>query len=188
MQGSPSIDHVPQSLGDLLSLHDEPFVRAAYLAMLGRAVDEPGLRNYTALLRSGASREAIVVALAESEEALRGTRRTLPGLPAFVEQHRPRKTGLWRGALRRLGRHLTAHLEPQFRAQHNNLAALGYQLFEQLGEIRSRTASNERPLASPSGMLAQELEASVANAALPDATLAAALRLSTALRSSHASD
>lgn len=47
---------------------DEAFVRRAYVAVLGREADGPGLAAQLAALRAGTPREEIVLALAESDE------------------------------------------------------------------------------------------------------------------------
>jgi hypothetical protein len=106
----PSV-HVPEpaSLGELLELHDEDFVRAAYLLILGRAGDTEGRAFYVRRIRSGARREEIVVEMASSVEA--AARETLlpDGLGEFFRAEEARRPGL---AARILGRLLGPAQEP----------------------------------------------------------------------------
>lgn len=65
-------------MSDLIRRHeDQTFVRAAYLALLGREADASGLETYTDLLREGMRKSEIVWALATSDEGrqLAATRR-----------------------------------------------------------------------------------------------------------------
>ncbi|MED5619502.1 DUF4214 domain-containing protein [Ideonella sp. BN130291] len=61
----------PAKLSELLALHDESFVRAAYLAILGRPADPGGLANYLSQVRSGIPKLEIAAELATSAEARR---------------------------------------------------------------------------------------------------------------------
>ena len=61
----PSPELIPASLE---RGSDEGFVRAAYECLLGRPADEHGLRHYTAALKAGESRTAVLRALATSDE------------------------------------------------------------------------------------------------------------------------
>lgn len=55
-------------LKQLLALNGPEFLGQAYLLVLGRPIDPDGFRNYEAQLRSGASKLAILAALASSPE------------------------------------------------------------------------------------------------------------------------
>jgi hypothetical protein len=61
----------PQAFNDLLALHDEAFVRAAYRTLLGREADDDGLRHYRACLRAGLGKAEIIWALTQSDEGRR---------------------------------------------------------------------------------------------------------------------
>jgi glycosyltransferase involved in cell wall biosynthesis len=66
--GTPSS---PQAFNDLLALHDEAFVRAAYRTLLGREADNDGLRHYRARLWAGCGKAKIIWALTQSDEGRR---------------------------------------------------------------------------------------------------------------------
>ena len=57
------------SIDEILSLYDRPFIAAAYLALLGREIDNDGGRFYLDRLRSGVSREQVLWELIQSPEA-----------------------------------------------------------------------------------------------------------------------
>ncbi len=61
----------PQAFNDLLALHDEAFVRAAYRTLLGREADNDGLGHYHARLRAGCGKAKIIWALTQSDEGRR---------------------------------------------------------------------------------------------------------------------
>jgi len=61
----------PQAFNDLLALHDEAFVRAAYRTLLGREADSGGLSHYRARLRAGCGKAKIIWALTQSDEGRR---------------------------------------------------------------------------------------------------------------------
>lgn len=56
---------------DLLRLQGEPFIQAAYLALLGRRADAAGLRHHLEQLDRGQSKSAVLVGLADSDEGRR---------------------------------------------------------------------------------------------------------------------
>jgi hypothetical protein len=58
-----------RNLEELLSFHDEAFLRAAYLAVLGREADEEGLASYLPALRAGASKIRVLAYLRGSRES-----------------------------------------------------------------------------------------------------------------------
>ena len=64
------------SLAQLLGLHNEEFVRAAYARLLEREADPEGLRFYSAELLQGVDKLDILERLSQSDEArTRGTGR-----------------------------------------------------------------------------------------------------------------
>jgi hypothetical protein len=88
----PAATHVD----DLLALSGEPFLRAAYLAILRREVDPEGLRRYMDVLRSGYSRSHVLKELAASSEA-RAASAGLPGLAALVSAYEKAQDVSWGG-------------------------------------------------------------------------------------------
>jgi hypothetical protein len=62
---APEVD----SYEALVALHDEAFIRAAYLAVMGRAADEEGLAAYVPALRSGAPKARVLSYLRGSRES-----------------------------------------------------------------------------------------------------------------------
>ncbi|MDP3481022.1 MAG: DUF4214 domain-containing protein [Desulfoprunum sp.] len=58
-----------RSLEELLSFHDEHFIRCAYLTLVGREPDLQGMEYYLDRLRKGFCNESIVVQLAKTKEA-----------------------------------------------------------------------------------------------------------------------
>lgn len=65
----PHVDHIH----DLLSMPSSLFLRAAYKCVLGRDVDEAGLRHYMKLLSQGFGKESVLIGLLNSDEARRLT-------------------------------------------------------------------------------------------------------------------
>jgi hypothetical protein len=88
----PTIAHV----NDLLQLHGRAFVRATYVALLGRDADADGLARYVDVLRGGASRSSVLEAIAQSEEA-RARATELPGLRSFLDAYRRAQARSWGG-------------------------------------------------------------------------------------------
>lgn len=72
-----------KTVDDLLSFHDEEFVRQAYLYVLGRAVDPEGLNHFLARVRKGIDRRQILAELYWSAEGLKRKSRIL-GLEAAI--------------------------------------------------------------------------------------------------------
>lgn len=93
------------SVEELLSLDGEAFVRAAYLAVLGRTADPRGLAGLVEQLRLGVDKEQVLEALASSPEGKAAKASTaLPGLEATVERVRRHPPSLLRRAIRRINR------------------------------------------------------------------------------------
>jgi FkbM family methyltransferase len=76
---------------ELLSLHDEKFVRCAYLSVLQRPADPSGLSYYVGRLRQGTAKELVVTELARSPEG-RSRVNDLPGLQELVRRTRPSRS------------------------------------------------------------------------------------------------
>ncbi|MFM1988712.1 MAG: hypothetical protein RJA99_1669 [Pseudomonadota bacterium] len=91
-----------RSVSDLLALDGEAFVSTAYIAILGRRPDPEGLAHYLANMRAGMAKGDVILALASSEEGLRGVSE-LPGLDELVASGRRRRSSLLRRGLGRLG-------------------------------------------------------------------------------------
>ncbi len=94
-------DPLEGPLADLLRLEGEAFVRRAYVLLLGREADPEGLRAHLRTLDQNGDREAIIVAMATSDEARRAGI-DLPGLAALIANHRSPRTFSLRRLLRRL--------------------------------------------------------------------------------------
>ncbi len=79
--------HTPQSVAELLGLHDEEFVRCAYLSILGRPADPGGFAEYLRQIRLGMDKRMLLVVIATSAEgrAIHADER-LPGLPELIIQ------------------------------------------------------------------------------------------------------
>jgi O-antigen biosynthesis protein len=87
------------TLKELLSLNDEHFIRSAYLALLGRAVDPEGLTYYRNRLRTGKIKIDILAQLRQSKE---GKSRLLEidGLDSEINTHLRSKNSLRNKLLR----------------------------------------------------------------------------------------
>jgi Domain of unknown function (DUF4214) len=83
------------SLSDLLILYDADFVTEAYRKILLRSPDKGGLEYYTGRLRSGVSKEDVILTLCLSEEG-REARSTLPGLEDMVSRSLNKRFGRYR--------------------------------------------------------------------------------------------
>jgi glycosyltransferase involved in cell wall biosynthesis len=75
------------TIEELLSLHDETFIRCAYESVLGRDPDPEGLSHFLARIRAGHSRHAILAAIRLSPEG-RGRESVLPGLDRSIAYYR----------------------------------------------------------------------------------------------------
>lgn len=113
-----SISSIPSHVDDLLSYHDEDFVRAAYAALLGRAADADGLHHYVSKLRIGDDRREILATLYKSSEA-KSFRGKIVGLEAEIRPFLG-----YRARLRRLLKPFSSNNEREFRAVWNQLYRL----------------------------------------------------------------
>jgi len=84
------LPHIASSIEDLLSLHDEAFVRCAYMTVLGRDPDPDGLSHFLARIRSGESRRAILADIRLSPEGQQ-QENVLPGLDQAIRIYRWRR-------------------------------------------------------------------------------------------------
>jgi hypothetical protein len=87
--------------GELLNLSGESFLRAAYVSILGRPIDEDGLASYTAQLRLGVEPSTLLVALARSREAAERRAPAVPGLFELVREIEARPVSKWGMRLQR---------------------------------------------------------------------------------------
>jgi hypothetical protein len=107
------------SVQELLDLEGVAFIKAAYIALLGREVDEEGGTNYARKLRSGWSKMSIVKGLASSDEA-RQFGAQLPGLHSALQRYAKAQRRSWGGWYYRsvLGVESDLPLERSLRATH----------------------------------------------------------------------
>lgn len=117
----PDYQPVPHvaSLDELLELDGMVFVKAAYLALLGREADDAGLQNYLRILRDGWSKLHILKGLAGSDEG-RAVGRELPGLKGALVRYQKAQRRSWGGWYYRsvLGVESDMPIERQLRAAH----------------------------------------------------------------------
>lgn len=98
----PSPCVIATSVKELLSLHDEAFLRCAYATVLGRDPDPEGLSHFLARIRNGDNRLAILAVIRLSPEGQqRGN--ILPGLDRAVRVYRWRRSLLLGPILRLIG-------------------------------------------------------------------------------------
>src|SRR3979490_2651471 len=91
-----------ESVEQLLTLHDEDFVHCVYLTVLGRPADPTGFTGYLNLVRQGADRGGILVALATSPGARQLDPQRLPGLKEIVDEARRKRPSFLSKAIFRL--------------------------------------------------------------------------------------
>ena len=115
----PSLQSSINSLEELLELHDEAFVKAAYRSILGRAPDLGGLQNYLSQVRAGANKAQILRELAQSPEGVAATRG-----PSDM-QHILRKYGkhppIWTRIVRQMTGRQGESIDRQLRILDNRL-------------------------------------------------------------------
>ena len=104
---------------ELLDLEGADFVKAAYVALLGREVDAAGGDNYIRRLRDGWSRMSIVKGLCTSDEGKAHDRR-LPGLDKALARYNKAQRRSWAGWYQRsvLGVESDLPMERHLRATH----------------------------------------------------------------------
>lgn len=159
MNASPdSRAHPSSSIASLLALSDEAFVRAAYLAILGREVDPSGLANYLEQVRTGESKAQIAAELARSPEAQRRATKLaeVAGLADILARPAQPTYSIWARLFKRLTAAAMEPLLKQLRIIDNTAARLDATLqlqSSQLAEIArlledGRQASAEAPVRS----------------------------------------
>jgi len=112
------------TLDELLLLDDEPFVRAAYQTLLGRPVDDSGLRNYIGQVRRGVAKEEVITELARSPEGRARGLDTAPGLqPLLIAQEHQLRCRMCR-VIRKLLESALAPVLTQLRVIDNRLYRL----------------------------------------------------------------
>ena len=87
------------NLEELLDLHDQKFINAAYAALLGRAPDPEGNDYYLKRLRKGVEKMRIIVQIRESKEGS-GRTTNLIGLDTAVKRYKARTRPLVGSVLR----------------------------------------------------------------------------------------
>ena len=104
---------------DLLELEGVDFVKAAYVTLLGRAVDAEGGANYLKRLRDGWSRMSIVKGLYHSDEG-KAHGHALPGLAKALQRYNKAQRRSWGGWYHRsvLGIESDLPMERHLRATH----------------------------------------------------------------------
>jgi hypothetical protein len=131
------------SFEDLMGLHDEEFVQAAYPIIMGRRADPAGLKYYSCRLRGGFSRFSVIDQLCRSPDA-RQDWVTNPGLKLAVNRYRKsRKLAGWRLALKdpELGR---APRHRRARVLQNSFGAQQQTILKALSGISAQNRALER--------------------------------------------
>lgn len=149
----------PRTVDELLTLYDEPFVRAAYRALLGREADPSGLDSYGARVRAGVPRERVLVELASSEEG-RKRKPGIPGLDELLRRHgeQPGRTARAFARLARaLGRPALEPVTAQLNALQNLVWARAHE-----SELRAQSLeARMHALASDTSRRLEMLQGSV---------------------------
>jgi hypothetical protein len=104
---------------ELLELEGADFVKAAYVALLGRGADVDGGNNYLKRLRDGWSRMSVVKGLHHSEEG-KAFGQKLPGLAKALQRYNKAQRRSWGGWYHRsvLGIESDLPMERHLRATH----------------------------------------------------------------------
>lgn len=105
------------STNELLELEGTAFIKAAYLALLGREVDEEGGNNYARRMRDGWSKMSLIKGLALSDEG-KAHGMKLAGLRKALQRYAQAQRRSWGGWYTRsvLGVESDLPLERQLRA------------------------------------------------------------------------
>jgi hypothetical protein len=118
------------NLNDLLRLDGRAFVNTAYLAILKRPADESGMRTYLHHLSQGARKEQLVLALAQSPEAMALSQPNLDVTPLIDAERRSRGNGLV-ALFRRKKRNKPQHAGQAIERIESAIAELHHMLMEQ---------------------------------------------------------
>jgi glycosyltransferase involved in cell wall biosynthesis/SAM-dependent methyltransferase len=131
---------VAGTLEELLSYHDEHFVRCAYHTILGRAPDIEGSRYYLARVRAGISKIEILSQLRLSEEG-KNSQVEIDGLNEVIKRHRQLKTPVLGNILRLfIDKHSNGGTQQYLRAIENKLHVSGEEVQRRLSEINQSMA------------------------------------------------
>jgi len=95
-QGIGEQNQSPMTLGELLDLQGDAFVRGAFRLILGREADPEGLDTYARLLRAGMSRMFVAKEIATSEEG-RSRAGTISGLHRAIRNYEIANSRTWKG-------------------------------------------------------------------------------------------
>jgi hypothetical protein len=138
----PLLQSSIQSLEEILKLHDEAFVKAAYVAILGRAPDPGGLENYLSQVRAGANKAQILGELARSPEGVAAMR------GPHGMQHIRKKYGkhppIWRRLIRRVSGQRRESIDRQLRILDNRLYLVEQAIVNQTGIFAELLSSLHR--------------------------------------------
>ncbi|MFA5171094.1 MAG: glycosyltransferase [Sulfuriferula sp.] len=156
------------SVAELLSYHDEFFIRLAFLVLLGRAADPDGLNHYLGRLRNGIDKAQILAEIKFSPEG-EGYATALAGLDAVLKPYAWLKSPILNKLTRiqkRLGGndailcHLRA-LDNQLLRQQDDfgyeLRQVDERLAQQLAAQQAASTNLEGQLSSRLDALAQQL-------------------------------
>ena len=138
----PSLQSSIQSLEEILKLYDEAFVRAAYMAILGRAPDPSGLENYLSQVRAGASKAQILGELARSPEGIAAMRgpHGVQHLRKKYDKHPP----IWRRIIGRVIGRRKESIDRQLRILDNRLYLVEQAITNQTGVFAELLSSLHR--------------------------------------------
>ena len=112
---------LPATIDDLLSRHDEDFVNHAYRLLLGRVPDPSGFMSYVGLVRAGAAKDRLLLAMVTSEEGRRHAAQ-VPGLDQLQASGRGQPPG-------RLARVIGRWMGGAFEPTESGLRAIQNQLY-----------------------------------------------------------
>jgi FkbM family methyltransferase len=139
------------NLLQLLALHDQAFIHAAYQKLLGRHSDPEGLAYYLGRLRSGVSKIHILAQLRLSPESKVHTV-TIPGLDDAVSLHRFLRLPVLGAILRILGWHdVGDQTQQKLNAAENKL-----HLF--MGENNLRLNQIEQTITALNGLIVRQAQ------------------------------
>lgn len=143
-------------LDEILELYDKPFLEAAYRALLGRSLDQPGETAHLSALRQGQDKKALLYTIAESAEA-KAYHPAVDGLDQFLQQMRREKVPIF-GRLVRFNRRFSDRMQQRNRLE--NIMGRLFHLLSTPGAVLSATATSVAAVGAEDrhGMTARELE------------------------------
>ena len=115
----PSLQSSIDSVEEILELHDEAFVKAAYRSILGRTPDLGGLQNYLAQVRAGVNKAQILRELAQSPEGV-ATTRGPSGIQHILREY-DKHLPIWRRIFRQMTGQEREAIDRQLRILDNRL-------------------------------------------------------------------